>query len=569
MPTNSGQFRNNHSGDNHGGYNYNPGFHQTQHYLDELDEWFPPEYTSTVPISTPAPNNASATRPNATWNRTPIRNVSPMSLRIANLPFRFVSADRRANLVLYTPKDWLIIVGMRVPAVATLILFMLTMDDMAPAAKDKTNTSSSGPATGTVPVLMGLLRTRPPIDKTDSSFQAFAKLSLPQDSDRLMERLICLLPDTQDENWEQMSDQYKASLWDIYPDTQVCGVGENDTVIVDGTKGAQIQWSGFTSVWSLRNLTLKRRAFYYMLYSNWNYNSYRPATSGYQAGLAITIITLVLLFLPAPDYLWHLHAGKLWSVEPCFFGIEGYVPLEVIEERLFGANISNDRRRLKWSAYGSPLSRHIQGELRRERTVRDKYREASDSNGGDDSVAEPLLPPQQHEQLQEPLPRPDEATIDTYLVEPIDLISPCAACAPHDGHKPELISCNHHLTVKACQDISRQTASKESGQQQPLKIFTLVDTLNLNVTLFLAARPPTVLVVAGSEGGMKRALACSLDLATGTLYHETVLRLSSQSAGHMESLPRIRLGLKRPFREGDVRPKALRDLGNCTKVMRE
>jgi hypothetical protein len=78
-------------------------------------------------------------------------------------------------------------------------------------------------------VLMGLLRVRPPIDKTDSAFQAFARLSLPQDSDRLMERLICLLPETPEQNWELMTDQYKASLWDIYPDTQVCGIGENGT----------------------------------------------------------------------------------------------------------------------------------------------------------------------------------------------------------------------------------------------------------------------------------------------------------------------------------------------------
>ncbi|KAK4247701.1 hypothetical protein C7999DRAFT_31894 [Corynascus novoguineensis] len=258
MPTNSRQSRNNHSGNKHGGNNYNPDYHRRERYVDELDELFPCESTSTAPIPTPAPNNnlvppqgqeapaqvqptsiislpettghddhdhpdprsdllswwsvfffkrgyswrwfsrprlyfppgleykpwddlgpvtfvdgrgrektfdkpfdcyidpftgkietlyvqapysiceASATSPNATWNRTPIRNVSPMSLRIANLPFRFVTADRRANLALYTPKDWLIVFGMWIPAVAALMLFMLTMDDVTPAAKDKT-----------------------------------------------------------------------------------------------------------------------------------------------------------------------------------------------------------------------------------------------------------------------------------------------------------------------------------------------------------------------------------------------------------------------------------------------
>jgi spermidine synthase len=55
-----------------------------------------------------------------------------------------------------------------------------------------------------------------------------------------------------------------------------------------------------------------------------------------------------------------------------------------------------------------------------------------------------------------------------------------------------------------------------------LKVFTLVDTFAMTATLFYAARPPTVLVIGGSEGGMKRAIACSLDVATGALCRETV-----------------------------------------------
>ena len=85
------------------------------------------------------------------------------------------------------------------------------------------------------------------------------------------------------------------------------------------------------------------------------------------------------------------------------------------------------------------------------------------------------------------------------------------------------------------------------------KVFTLVDTFNMTATLFYAVRPPTVLVMGGTEGGMKRAIACSFDITTGTLYRETVLRMPSQSADRMESLPRIRLGLRRPFLDSDVR----------------
>ena len=43
---------------------------------------------------------------------------------------------------------------------------------------------------------MGLLRLRPKIDRTDSPFQAFARLSLANDSDMLLERLMCILPES-------------------------------------------------------------------------------------------------------------------------------------------------------------------------------------------------------------------------------------------------------------------------------------------------------------------------------------------------------------------------------------
>ncbi|CAP71654.1 uncharacterized protein PODANS_6_50 [Podospora anserina S mat+] len=397
-------------------------------------------------------------------------------------------------------------------------------------------------------VLMGLLRIRPPIDSTDTSFQAFARLSLPQDSDRLMERLICLLPDFPGQNWELMTDQYKASLWDVYPNTQICAIGENDTVVIDDAKGAQIQWSEFTRVRTLRKLTAKREFFiYFLVWSplvffigvilaalfqppppmpNSMYYYPAPTNPAYQAGLAITIITLLFFILPAPYFLWHIYSGKLWEVEPCFFGIEGYVPIEAIEEKLFGTRGSHAR--LQWSTWGSPLSRHTQGRVTRERSVKFKYQDAIDPGTGIQNAV-PVLSL--------------DGNIDTYHVESTDPTSPCSHCSSNaSGGR----YCSYHPTVASCQDMSRS----KMGQ---MKVFTLVDTYNMTVTLFYAVRPPTVLVLGGSEGGMKRAIACSFDITTGTLYRETVLRIPSQSADRMEGLGRLRLGLVRPFLDNDVR----------------
>jgi hypothetical protein len=74
----------------------------------------------------------------------------------------------------------------------------------------------------------------------------------------------------------------------------------------------------------------------------------------------------------------------------------------------------------------------------------------------------------------------------------------------------------------------------------------------MTVTLFEARHPPVALIIGGSEGGMKRALACSYDITTGTLYRETVLRVPSQIVDKMHSLQRVRLGLKNPFGTSNV-----------------
>lgn len=80
--------------------------------------------------------------------------------------------------------------------------------------------------------LMGLLRLRPKVDSTDSAFQAFARLSLANDSDMLLERLIFTLPKSPEQHWSQMDDAWDVKLWDIYPTCQVAGVGNDDTVII-------------------------------------------------------------------------------------------------------------------------------------------------------------------------------------------------------------------------------------------------------------------------------------------------------------------------------------------------
>ena len=78
------------------------------------------------------------------------------------------------------------------------------------------------------------------------------------------------------------------------------------------------------------------------------------------------------------------------------------------------------------------------------------------------------------------------------------------------------------------------------------KIFTLVDTNTSTVTLFAARRPPVAVLLCGSEGGMQRAVLCSYDTRTQTLYRECVLRMETVIKQQMFPVSRFRFGFRRP-----------------------
>ena len=106
--------------------------------------------------------------------------------------------------------------------------------------------------------LQGLMRRRPEVVQTDSDFEAFAKLSLANDNDKLLERLLCMQPrpKVQDSDsrawksppWYDMKDALQARLWDIDPICQVSGIVDNRTVTLDGAFGATIRWKSLKQV---------------------------------------------------------------------------------------------------------------------------------------------------------------------------------------------------------------------------------------------------------------------------------------------------------------------------------
>jgi hypothetical protein len=317
--------------------------------------------------------------------------------------------------------------------------------------------------------LMGLLRIRPKIDPTDSAFQAFARLSLANDSDQLLERLICILPKDPTQPWHSMDDAYGCKLWDVLPqETHIAGVGQDDTIILDGCRAANVRWKAFAPVAYKRINSWKRWLAQRLLHSSGLVFLIAIILCSFPylaiVGIPLLMYALALLFL-SPWLLRLLYLGKFWGTQSWFFGFEGYMDIDAIERQIFGGRLG----RMTWSVNGSPLSRHFK-----------------DVNGeclGMDPTSDPAI---------------------AAMVENAKRALP--------------------------------------GDQ---RIFTIVDTGTMTATLIQAARPPVCFIVAGAEGGMQRAIGCSYDWTTATLYRETVMRLHTPVLDTMSRVSRVKIGFKR------------------------
>jgi hypothetical protein len=356
--------------------------------------------------------------------------------------------------------------------------------------------------------LMGLVRIRPKIDPSDSPFQAFARLSLANGSDQLLERLICVMPKNPDQPWHSMDDAYGTKLWEILPqDRSIAGIGDDDTIILDGCHAANVRWKSFTPVAYTRKWSFKRWVLSFFLRFSGIFFMTGAGMMGGQGAVRDTgaaIFALGFIFLALSPWLTRIvYLGKFWGTQCWYFGFEGYMDIESIERQLFGANLG----RMKWTPYASPLSRHH----------RNKHGECVPDDPTTDEAVKAMVERAKHAQ-------PGDQRIFTLV----------------DTGKS--FSTDH---IFMCAD------------QQPLGSMT--------ATLFQAARPPVCFILAGAEGGMQRAIGCSYDWTTGTLYRETVLRLETTVQDSMKRVPRVKIG----FRRQQHRFRSFQEVGEATGTLRQ
>ncbi|KAI9713843.1 MAG: hypothetical protein M1820_000573 [Bogoriella megaspora] len=338
--------------------------------------------------------------------------------------------------------------------------------------------------------LAGLLRVRPTADETDSEFQAFARLSLANDSDQILERFICMQPKSSTQSWQTLQDAWNVPLWDILPTCQISAIGEENTVIIDGARGAAVRWKSFAPVAEFKGFSWKRwfsSGFIHgipVLFWFGVLILIAAGASGIPAALAVGglffAVALLLLFL-LPKFINNLYSGKVYGHQAWLFGFEGYMTMDQIERKIWHTR----QGRLKWSPYGSPLSAH----------------RAIKIVGG---TAE---------------------SRESTHVEGVDPMS-----------DPGIVQ---HVNY----------AMKQDG----LRLFTIVDTATMTVFLFLAKRPPVAFLICGQEGGMQRAVGVSYDHTTETVQREIVLRMETTILNRMSRVPRCRIGFGRQEGEGKWR----------------
>lgn len=305
--------------------------------------------------------------------------------------------------------------------------------------------------------LMGFFEHRIMPDPRESILHALARLSMANDSDRLAERMIAMLPSSIPDQacWYADDDVFGARLCDVEPVVQVAGITSSGALVLDGCRAVAIRWKNFPQVAFGLKPSFRRSI------SSWLPYIFAPKIiigiallplSGALGAVIIVMSLLILIF--APKLLVYGNTGTIVIARPWLVGIKGFMTAEQVGVELYGCvSQKRDAPTISYSSSGSILARPSQSHIR----------------GGD------------------------------------------------------------------------QVQSEYVASQTP-NIYTLVDTISNTVYYFTAARPPTVCLYVGREGGLGRFVLCSESCGLNELHKETVLRMPSYIANQMRFTDWVAVG---------------------------
>jgi len=209
--------------------------------------------------------------------------------------------------------------------------------------------------------LMGFFEHRIMPDPRESPLKALARLSMANDTDRLAERMVAMLPSSIQHQacWYADDDLFRANLWDIEPSVQVAGITQSGALVLDGCHAAAIRWKNFPHVVYGLKPTFRRyvcSSLPYLIFPS------LVPVAGYLFSLnliagAVAMLLALSVLLFAPMLIAYGNSGRISMVQPWLVGVKGFMTAEEASTVLYGcvSTIPNAPT-LSYSPSGSTLA---------------------------------------------------------------------------------------------------------------------------------------------------------------------------------------------------------------------
>ncbi|KAI9569782.1 hypothetical protein HD554DRAFT_447622 [Boletus coccyginus] len=224
--------------------------------------------------------------------------------------------------------------------------------------------NTSGPYTANrVYALMGFFDHRIQPDYSENDLLALARLSMANDNDRIVERMVSLLPTTtsQAARWYADDDVYSANLWDILPEIQVAGITKQGALVLDGCRAACIRWKDFPEVASNRSPSVRRALAGFVPYLAWPIMIFGMVLcASIPAAGAVLLLCGIGLLLLSPKLFVISEGGRVSSPQPWLIGVKGVLDPRKAAMHLY----SGDTRCLDFTPSGSEFAVPDQGTIR-------------------------------------------------------------------------------------------------------------------------------------------------------------------------------------------------------------
>ena len=219
--------------------------------------------------------------------------------------------------------------------------------------------------------LMGFFPHRILPDIIETEAQALARLSMANDTDRIAERMVSLLPPLQrilpQACWYCDEDIYGAKMWDIEPVVQAAGVTRTGALVLDGCRAAAIRWKGFPRVAFYTKPSFRRWLAANFVKYWWTFILVGLLTVWFLDEFAAVFFVLGSLgFLLGPFLIAYANSGRTLRTVPWMIGVKGHISADEAELAIYGTVPFGDiPPKIKYAPTASDLVVPDQGNLRK------------------------------------------------------------------------------------------------------------------------------------------------------------------------------------------------------------